>query len=58
MLDVAGRYLSVNQAWEDFTGRRRIDVIGRQAASYLSADEAAVHDAHDRELLARGGRMR
>jgi len=58
MLDVSGRYLSVNQAWEDFTGRRRIDVIGRAAASYLPTDEAALHDAHDRELLARGGRVR
>ena len=58
MLDVSGRYLSVNQAWEDFTGRRRIDVIGRAAASYLPADEAALHDARDRELIAQGGRMR
>lgn len=58
MLDVSGRYLSVNQAWQDFTGRRREDVIGRAAASYLSPDEAALHDAQDRELLARGGRNR
>ncbi len=58
MLDVSGCYLSVNQAWEDFTGRRRQNVIGRAAASYLTADEAALHDEQDRQLLARGGRTR
>ena len=58
MLDLEGRYVSVNQAWEDFTGRRRDAAIGRTAASYLSADEAALHNAHDRELLTRGGRVR
>ncbi len=57
MLDTQGRYLSVNQAWEEFTGRRRADVIGQAAASYLGAEEAALHDRHDRELLAGGGRI-
>jgi PAS domain S-box-containing protein len=57
MLDTLGRYLSVNQAWEDFTGRRREDVIGQAAASYLGAEEAALHNAHDRELLHGGGRV-
>lgn len=57
MLDTQGRYLSVNQAWEEFTGRRRADVIGQATASYLGAEEAALHDRHDRELLAGGGRI-
>ena len=57
MLDTQGRYLSVNQAWEEFTGRRRADVIGQAAASYPGAEEAALHDRHDRELLAGGGRI-
>ena len=57
MLDTLGRYLSVNQAWEDFTGRRREDVIGQAAASYLSAEEAALHSERDRELLRSGGRI-
>ncbi len=57
MLDTLGRYLSVNQAWEDFTGRSRADVIGQSAASYLPPEEAAMHAAHDRELLASGGRI-
>ncbi len=58
MLDTLGRYLSVNQAWEEFTGRSRGDVIGQSAASYLSPEEAAMHAARDRELLAGGGRIR
>ncbi len=57
MLDTQGRYLSVNQAWEEFTGRRRAEVIGQAAATYLGAEEAALHDRHDRELLAGGGRI-
>lgn len=58
MLDLEGRYLSVNQAWEDFTGRPRSEAIGRFASGYLTREEAALHDARDRELLARGGRIR
>ncbi|MFN3304815.1 MAG: ATP-binding protein, partial [Roseateles sp.] len=55
VLDDANRYLDVNRAWEQFTGRRRSDVLGRKAASHLRPDEAALHDARDAELLARGG---
>jgi PAS domain S-box-containing protein len=58
MLDLGGRYVSVNQAWEDFTGRPRAEAIGRFASSYLTPAEASLHDARDRELLERGGRMR
>jgi PAS domain S-box-containing protein len=57
MLDTLGRYVSVNQAWEEFTGRRRADVIGQSAGSYLSAEEAALHRERDRELLRSGGRI-
>lgn len=57
MLDTLGRYLSVNQAWEEFTGRSRDDVIGQSAASYMPPEEAAMHAARDRELLAGGGRI-
>ncbi|MFG6460172.1 ATP-binding protein [Roseateles sp. DXS20W] len=57
VLDGDNRYLDVNRAWEQFTGRRRSDVLGRRAASYLRPEEAAVHDARDAELLARGGEM-
>jgi PAS domain S-box-containing protein len=52
VLDDANRYLDVNRAWEQFTGRRRGRVLGRRA------DEAALHDdARDAVLLARGGEM-
>ena len=57
VLDDANRYLDVNRAWEQFTGRRRGEVLGRRAASYLRPEEAALHDARDAELLARGGEM-
>jgi PAS domain S-box-containing protein len=57
VLDKDNRYLDVNRAWEQFTGRKRSEVLGRRAASYLRPEEAALHDARDAELLARGGEM-
>ncbi|HEV6967023.1 ATP-binding protein [Roseateles sp.] len=57
VLDRDNRYLDVNRAWEQFTGRKRADVLGTRAASYLRPEEAALHDARDAELLARGGEM-
>jgi len=57
VLDRNNRYLDVNRAWEQFTGRKRADVLGRRAASYLRPEEAARHDARDAELLERGGEM-
>ncbi|HEY8876557.1 MAG TPA: ATP-binding protein [Roseateles sp.] len=57
VLDSDNRYLDVNRAWEQFTGRRRNEVLGRKAASYLRPEEAALHDNRDAELLERGGEM-
>jgi PAS domain S-box-containing protein len=57
VLDTHNRYLDVNRAWEQFTGRSRDAVLGTTAASYLPAEEAAVHDARDAALLAHGGEM-
>lgn len=57
VLDSDNRYLDVNRAWEQFTGRRRSEVLGRKAASYLRPEEAALHAKRDAELLARGGEM-
>jgi len=57
VLDTSNRYLDVNRAWEQFTGRRREAVLGTRAASYLRPEEAAVHDARDAALLAQGGEI-
>ena len=58
VLDVQGRYLRVNRAWEAFSGRSRSEVMGTLAAASLPAQEAALHDARDRELLASGTEVR
>jgi PAS domain S-box-containing protein len=58
LLDREGRYVTVNRAWEDLTGRHRDVVIGTLARSYLPPEEAAVHDGHDRQLVAEGGQVR
>ena len=56
ILDDQGRYVSVNKAWIDFTGRARQDVIGRPARQFQSEADAQLHDKHDRLLLTEGGR--
>ena len=58
ILDGQGCYTSVNQAWQEFTGRQRQDVVGRPARSFRTAAEAEDHDRRDAELMARGGRIR
>ncbi len=58
MLDTLGRYVSVNRAWEQFTGRTREQVVGRTARGYLPPEEARLHDAVDKALLAGGGSKR
>ncbi|MFG6467622.1 ATP-binding protein [Pelomonas baiyunensis] len=57
VLDTFNRYLDVNRAWEQFTGRQRADVLGRQACSDLPPDEVARDRERDAELLARGGEL-
>jgi len=54
MLDTRGRYVMVNNAWEEITGQRRESVLGLQARKFLLPDEAAFHDEQDRQLLAQG----
>ncbi len=58
ILDTRGRYVSVNQAWSEFTGRPQPEVLGRAARDYQPPGARELHDAHDRALLARGGRVR
>lgn len=58
ILDAQSRYVSVNLAWQEFTGRRRADVLGEPAGRHLPPAEAQAHARRDTELLARGGRLR
>lgn len=51
VLDAAGRYASVNQAWEEFTGRRRADVIGDDEARHMTIEASAAELASQRLLL-------
>lgn len=58
VLDIRGRYLRVNRAWEAFNGRQRGEVVGTLAAENLPPQEAALHDARDRELIEKGTELR
>lgn len=58
VLDLDARYVTVNAAWEEFTGRRRSDVIGRRARDYVAAEEAVLNDRRDRAALERGAHLR
>lgn len=57
MFDVEGRYVMVNQAWEELVGRSRAEVIGAPVGQMLSAQEAELHAAQDARLIAHGGRV-
>ena len=52
-----GRYLAVNQAWEEFFGISREDFLGKSVADLYPQNPgvAAKHAAKDRELYARPG---
>ena len=52
--DLDGRYVFVNRAWEDFTGQRRSDVIGRVGGAHLPAGLRAANFARDHEVVATG----
>lgn len=54
VLDTQGRFLLVNRAWEDFTGFKRLEVMGKTAQHILPASEVAVHAQHNRVLLEQG----
>jgi PAS domain S-box-containing protein len=58
MFDGSGRYIMVNQAWEDFVGRPRAEVIGSQVGHFLPPEDAELHAANDARLMAEGGRLR
>jgi len=58
MFDAQLKYVTVNQAWEAFTGRNRAEVIGRQVGFFAPRDEADLHESQDERLLRMGGRVR
>lgn len=58
LIGVDNRFITVNQAWQEFRGLDRDEVIGKAAGSFLPPDQAAAHGLRDAELLAKGGQMR
>lgn len=52
--DTDSRYLVVNKAWEQYVGVRREEVIGKTLRERAPADEVALIEALDREVLALG----
>lgn len=58
LTDIEGRFLSVNQAWEEFMGLPRDKVLGLRNRDFLPAQEATVYDAYNERLLHEGGRVR
>ncbi|MBY0237657.1 MAG: PAS domain S-box protein [Burkholderiaceae bacterium] len=52
MYDQHFNYLSLNQAWEQFTGLRRGDVIGKPLGRSLLPSDAAQHREQDKKLMA------
>lgn len=58
MFDASGRYVMVNQAWEDFVGRSRAEVVGSLVGHFLSPDDAELHAEQDARLMAYGGKLR
>ncbi len=49
--DIAGRFVSVNRAWEELTGHRREDVLGKRYADLMPVEVATVNESHDQALL-------
>ena len=58
MFNTAGRYVTVNQAWEEFAGLPRTQLVGARVGQFMRPEEAALHDERDAHLLAHGGRLR
>lgn len=56
--DLRGRYLSTNQAWEQFTGLSRTQVHGHSAIPGPAQEALSFHSQNDDELILRGGRIR
>ena len=57
VFDARGCYVTINRAWEAFTGLVRAEVIGRRAGQLLPKGEYERHAAVNARLLIEGGRM-
>ncbi|HAD04401.1 MAG: hypothetical protein A2005_06085 [Desulfuromonadales bacterium GWC2_61_20] len=53
--DIQGRYRGCNRAFEELIGIHRAELLGHTVSDVLTAEEAAVHLASDRDLLAHPG---
>ena len=49
--DTAGRFVAVNQAWEQLLGRKRDDVLGKTSAHLQSPEAFALSEMHDTKVL-------
>jgi len=54
MRDMQGRYVFVNGTWEEYTGAKREDVIGKTVRDRAPPEEAARVEREDREAIERG----
>jgi len=49
--DAAGRFVSVNRAWEQLAGRKRGDILGKTYREFQDADTALQNEQLDKRLL-------
>ena len=50
--DADGRFVSVNRAWEQLSGRKREDILGKSYREFQRADVAERNEQLDKKLLA------
>ncbi|MFG6446737.1 ATP-binding protein [Roseateles sp. BYS180W] len=58
LTNAVGHYVTVNRAWEDFTGHVRAEVIGRPAAYFLPPQQQRLNAEEDRRVCDTQGRLR